>query len=196
MTRLDDSALDQLFRTARTRNGWSAQPVGESTIRELYELLKHGPTAANSCPARFAWVCSEEGKARLASLATGSNGPKIRQAPVTVIVGYDLDFARKMSKLLPHAPQLAALFESNPALAQTTAFRNGSLQGGYLIMAARSLGLDCGPMSGFDNSAVDAVFFPDGRTRSNFLCSIGYGTQEGLFQRNPRLGFEEANRIV
>src|SRR5579862_5159371 len=179
---LDQAALDQLFRLARTRNSWSPRPVSEQQLRELYDLLKFGPTSANCCPARFVWVCSAEGKARLAAHASEGNRPKIIAAPVTVIVGYALDFFEQMPKLMPGPGGLSyrERFKSNPEVAQTTAFRNGSLQGGYLIVAARALGLDCGPMSGFDNAAVDAEFFAGTRVKSNFICSIGYGTDDNL----------------
>jgi 3-hydroxypropanoate dehydrogenase len=195
---LDQGALDQLFRLARTRNGWSPRPVSEQQLRELYDLLKLGPTSANCCPARFVWVRSSEGKARLAAHASEGNRPKIIAAPVTVIVGYDLDFFEQMPKLIPGPGGLSyrERFKSNPEVAQTTAFRNGSLQGGYLIVAARALGLDCGPMSGFDNAAVDAEFFAGTRVKSNFICSIGYGTDENLRPRRPRLEFEEAGRFA
>jgi 3-hydroxypropanoate dehydrogenase len=189
------AVLDQLFRVARTRNGWTDRPVSDERIRELYDLLKLGPTSANSCPGRFVWVRTPEGKARLAALASQTNRPKILAAPVTVIIGFDLDFAEQLPKLFPaRGQQMKELFQ-NADLAQTTAFRNGSLQGAYLILAARALGLDTGPMSGFDNKAVDAEFFAGTPIKSNFLCSIGYGSGENLFPRNPRLTFEEAGRF-
>jgi 3-hydroxypropanoate dehydrogenase len=184
--------LDQLFKLARTRNGWTDRPVSDEQIRELYDLLKLGPTSANCCPSRFVWVRTPEAKARLAALASQTNGPKILAAPVTVIIGYDLDFAEQLPKLFPARGQKMKELFQDAELAQTTAFRNGSLQGGYLILAARALGLDTGPMSGFDNKAVDAEFFAGTRIKSNFLCSIGYGSDENLFPRNPRLAFEEA----
>jgi 3-hydroxypropanoate dehydrogenase len=194
--KLSSAVLGQLFVEARTRNAWTEAPVSEGQIRELYDLVKMGPTSANSCPARFVWVKSEEGKAKLAALASPTNGPKILSAPVTVIIGNDLDFAERMPELFPaRAQQMKDVF-SEPLLAQTTAFRNGSLQGGYLILAARALGLDTGPMSGFDNQRVDAEFFAGTRIKSNFLCSLGHGSDEGLFPRNPRLTFEEAGRFA
>jgi 3-hydroxypropanoate dehydrogenase len=196
-TRLDGPALDQLLRTARTRNGWTDRPVPEALVRELYELVRMGPTSANSCPARFVWVSSAEGRQRLAALASESNGPKILEAPLTVIVGYDLKFPESLPRLFPSKGQaMKAHFQSDAALTQTTAFRNGTLQGGYLILAARALGLDCGPMSGFNNAAVDAAFFAGTDIKSNFLCSIGYGNDKNLFPRNPRLSFEEAGRFA
>jgi 3-hydroxypropanoate dehydrogenase len=193
--RLNDSALDQLFRTARTRNGWKPDPVPESLLREVYDLAKFGPTAANSTPARFIFVTSPEAKEKLASVAQAGNQAKIKQAPVTVIVGYDLDFPHTLPKLFPHAPNMKDAL-TDPDVIEAMAFRNASLQGAYLMMAARSLGLDCGPMSGFDNAKVDALFFAGTRTRSNFLCSLGYGTDHNLFDRSPRHTFEEACKIV
>jgi 3-hydroxypropanoate dehydrogenase len=196
--KVSEAALDQLLRAARTRNGWTDRPVSEQQIRELYDLVRMGPTSANCSPARFVWVRSEEGKARLAARAMESNQRKILVAPVTVIVGYDLDFAERLPKLLPpgRGEMFRERFRSKPQLEQTTAFRNSSLQGGYLILAARALGLDCGPMSGFDNEAVDAEFFSGSRIKSNFICSIGYGSDEGLFPRHPRLEFDEVCRFA
>jgi 3-hydroxypropanoate dehydrogenase len=195
--KLDGPALDTLFRTARTRNGWSSEPVGEELIRELYDLLRWGPTSGNGSPARFVWVRSPEGKARLAAVASESNRPKILAAPVTVIIGYDLDFGEQMPKLFPaRGEAMKAMFASSAAIAETTAFRNSSLQGGYLILAARALGLDCGPMSGFDNAGVDREFFAGTNIRANFICSLGHGTDEKLFPRNPRLTFDEACRFA
>lgn len=192
--RLDPPVLDQLFRTARTNKAWSSRPVSEQQLRELYDLIKLGPTSANCSPARFLWVRSDDGKTRLAAHASEGNRARILAAPVTVIVGYDLDFFEQMPKLVPGPGGLSYRdrFKSNPEVAQTTAFRNGSLQGGYLIIAARALGLDCGPMSGFDNAAVDTEFFAGTRVKSNCICSIGYGTGENLRPRAPRLDFEEA----
>ena len=194
--RLDNRALDQLFRTARTRNAWAEQPVAERQLRELYDLMKFGPTSGNCCPARFIWVTSAQGKSRLAALAAPNNAPKILAAPVTVIVGYDLDFAEQLPKLFPARGKDMRSYYSDPLVAQTTAFRNSSLQGAYLIVAARALGLDCGPMSGFNNEAVDSEFFANTRIKSNFICSIGYGSNENLFPRNPRLTFEEAGHFA
>src|SRR5579863_9634527 len=160
---LDDRALDRLFRTARTRNGWIGQPVTEQQVRELYDLLKFGPTSANCCPARFVWVRSAEAKSRLAALAAPNNAPKILAAPVTVIVGYDLDFADQLPKLFPARGKDMQAYYSDPLVAQSTAFRNGSLQGAYLIIAARALGLDCGPMSGFSNEAASSATWGQSR---------------------------------
>jgi 3-hydroxypropanoate dehydrogenase len=193
---IDAAALDQLFRTARTRNGWMKRPVTESQLREIYDLVKMGPTSANSCPARFVWCISTEAKAKLAAHASKGNVAKIIAAPATVIVGYDLDFAEQFTKLFPARAEAMKTSFKDPQLAYQVAFRNGSLQGAYLIMAARSLGLDCGPMSGFNNEAVDREFFADTQIKSNFICSIGYGSDENLHPRNPRLTFEEAGRVA
>jgi 3-hydroxypropanoate dehydrogenase len=193
---LNDTALDRLFRTARTRNGWTERPVTEQQLRELYDVLKFGPTSGNCCPARFVWVTSAAGRNKLADLAAPPNAAKIRTAPVTVIVGHDLDFAEHLPALFPARGKEMQSFFTDPVIAEVTAFRNGSLQGAYLIMVARALGLDCGPMSGFSNEAVDAAFFAGTRIKSNFICSIGYGSDEGLFPRNPRPTFEEAGRFA
>ena len=171
--KLDDRALDRLFRQARTRNVWTEQPVTEHQLRELYDLMKFGPTSGNCWPARFVWVRSAEGKTRLAALAAPNNAPKIQAAPVTVIVAYDLNFAEQWPKLFPVRGKDLQAYYSNPLVAKTTAFRSGSLQGAYLIVAARALGLDCGPMSGFNNEAVDSEFFADTRIKSDFICSHG-----------------------
>jgi 3-hydroxypropanoate dehydrogenase len=195
MAKLDTPALAQLFTEARTRNGWKSDPIPEAVLRELYDLVKFGPTAANTTPARFIFVSSPEAKAKLAALSSGSNGPKILAAPVTVIVGYDLDFPETLDKLFPNAPGAKNWF-GDPVAKETGALRNSSLQGGYFILAARALGLDVGPMSGFDNAGVDAEFFAGTNIKSNFIASIGYGTEENLFPRNPRLAFEEAAKIV
>src|ERR1700678_638506 len=193
---IDHSALNQLFNEARTYNEWSEKPVDERTVRDLYDLLKWGPTSANCTPARFVWVRSAEGKAKLAALAMDVNRPKILAAPVTVIIGYDLAFPETMPKLFPARGEAMRQMFLQPGLAEVTAMRNGSLQGAYLILAARALGLDCGPMSGFDNAKVDAAFFAGTSFKSNFLCALGTGTTELLFPRNPRLSFEEACKIV
>jgi 3-hydroxypropanoate dehydrogenase len=192
---LNDAALDQIFRTARTRNGWVEEPLDPAVIHQIYDLAKFGPTSANMSPARFVWVASPEGKEKLAALASSTNGDKIRKAPVTVIIGTDLDFPDHMPRLFPHAPGAKDWFPEGE-VRETASLRNSSLQGAYLMIAARMLGLDCGPMSGFDNAGVDAAFFSGTRVKSNFICTIGRGTDENLFPRLPRLTFEEANRIV
>jgi len=195
--KLNDQALDQLFRTARTRNGWTDRPVSEAQIRELYDLLKFGPTSANGSPARFVWVTSPAGKQKLAALASDGNKDKIIAAPLTVIIGHDLDFAEQMLKLFPaRGEAMREMFRSSPAMTEVAAFRNGSLQGAYLIVAARALGLDCGPMSGFNNDAVDKEFFAGTKIKSNFITSVGYGSDVNLYPRNPRLSFEEAGRFA
>jgi 3-hydroxypropanoate dehydrogenase len=189
-------ALDQLFRTARTYNDWQDIPVTDQTLRSLYDLLKWGPTSANGCPARFVWVRSPEGKERLAAAVAEMNRPKILAAPVTVIVGQDLAFAETLPKLAP--PELVEKLQTyfaQPGLAESTAMRNSSLQAAYLMLAARALGLDCGPMSGFSHEDVDAEFFAGTQVRSNMICSIGYGKAESLYPRGPRLTFEEANTL-
>jgi 3-hydroxypropanoate dehydrogenase len=196
IAKLDSAALDRLFRTARTRNGWTDRPVADEELRELYDLLKFGPTSANCCPARFVWVRSAKAKAKLAALAVPGNASKILAAPVTVIIGHDLYFAETMPALFPARGEQMKEFFSDPGVAEVTAFRNGSLQGAYLIVAARALGLDCGPMSGFSNEAVDREFFANTRIKSNFICSIGHGSNENLFPRNPQLTFEEAGRLA
>jgi 3-hydroxypropanoate dehydrogenase len=193
--RLADAALDQLFREARSHNGWKTDPLPESLLRELYDIARLGPTAANTNPARFVFVTSPEAREKLASVSSGNNQPKIKAAPATVIVGYDLDFPEHLDTLFPHAPGMKSVFVDQ-AVAEQTAFRNSSLQGAYLIMAARSLGLDCGPMSGFDNAKVDALFFANTRIKSNFICSIGHGNGENMFGRLPRLSFDDACTIV
>ena len=194
--KLDELALNRLFRTARTRNGWTDRPVTEEQLRELYELLKFGPTSSNCCPARFVWVRSAEAKSKLAALASPGNADKILAAPVTAIIGHDLGFAEQMPRLFPARGEQMRAFFSDPLVADVTAFRNGSLQGAYLILAARALGLDCGPMSGFSNDAVDQEFFANTRIKSNFICSLGYGSDQSLFPRNPRLTFEEAGHLA
>lgn len=192
---LDDKALDQLFRTARSHNGWTAQTVGETLLRAVYELAKYGPTSANASPARFVFVSSPEAKARLLPLLSEGNRAKSAAAPVTVIIGQDLDFAAQMPRLFPHDPNARYWF-SAPGVTEATAMRNSTLQGAYLMIAARSLGLDCGPMSGFDSAGIDAEFFAGTNIKANFLCNIGYGTDENLFARSPRLAFEEACQLL
>ncbi|QNH14337.1 MULTISPECIES: malonic semialdehyde reductase [unclassified Xanthomonas] len=191
---LHDAALDQLFRTARTQNAFRDTPVGEDTLRALYDLLKWGPTAANSSPARFVFVTSAAGKEKLKPALSEGNLAKTLAAPVTVIVAHDEDFHEKLPYLFPHA-DAKSWFDGPREGRSESAFRNGSLQGAYLILAARSLGLDAGPMSGFDNAKVDAAFFAGTAIKSNFLVNLGYGDPAGLFPRLPRLSFDEAARI-
>ncbi|MCX7962457.1 MAG: malonic semialdehyde reductase [Burkholderiales bacterium] len=193
---LDDRSLDVLFRAARTHNGFLDHPVTDDDLRALYDLLKWGPTTMNSQPARFVFVRSREAKEKLRPALSPGNVEKTMAAPVTVIVAYDLRFYENLPRTFPNNPNARAAFEGKEAHIATTALRNGSLQGAYLILAARALGLDCGPMSGFDNAAVDAAFFPDGRWKSNFLCNLGRGDPAKVFPRNPRLSFDEACRVV
>ena len=194
---LPPAALDQLFRHARTHNVWLDRPVSDDLLHELYELLKFGPTTSNSCPARFVFVKSAEAKAKLGPALDAGNYAKTMAAPVTVIVAYDLAFYEKLPQLFPHNLEAKSWFDTKPEAALTTiCLRNGSLQGAYLLLAARSLGLDCGPMSGFDNGKVDAEFFAGTTVRSNFLVNLGYGDADKLFPRSPRLSFDEAARIV
>jgi len=185
----------QLFTDARTQNGYLPTPVADDTLRALYDLLKFGPTAANGSPARFQFVRSAQAKARLLGCVSAGNVGKIEQAPVTVIVGMDLEFHEQLPKLFPHA-DARAWFAGKPAAIHESAFRNSSLQGGYLIIAARALGLDCGPMSGFDAAKLDAAFWAGTAVKTNFICTLGQGDPAKLFARNPRLGFEEACQLV
>ena len=188
---LDDLALGQLFLQARTHNVWLDKPVSDNLLQRLYDLLKWGATAANSCPARFVFVKSPEAKALLKPCLVPGNVEKTMVAPVTAIVAYDLDFYEQLPKLFPQA-DARSWYAGNDALIQETALRNASLQGAYLMLAARALGLDCGPMSGFDADALNKAFFPDSRWRANFLINLGYGDPDKLYPRNPRLDFLEA----
>lgn len=192
---LNEAALNQLFTEARTRNAWSDRPVSDETLRRLYDLTKFGPTAVNNTPARFVFVTSPEAKARLNPLMSEGNRAKTLQAPVNVIIGTDNDFHDHLPVLFPHAPGARDWFLDETARREA-AFRNASLQGGYFLIAARALGLDVGPMSGFDPAAVKAEFFPEGNVEPNFIVNLGYGTDENLFPRSPRLSFDEAARIV
>lgn len=195
MTMVTDEAFAQMFTDARTQNDWLDTPVSDETLRRLYDLVKMGPTSANSSPARFIFCKSDESRARLAACAGEKNGPKVLKAPVTVIIGMDLDFHEHLPKLFPHT-DARSWFAGNDGLIADTAFRNSSLQGGYLILAARALGLDCGPMSGFDKARVDAEFWAGTKVETNFICSLGKGSGEMVFPRSPRLSFEEACRIA
>jgi 3-hydroxypropanoate dehydrogenase len=202
---LNAEALDQLFREARTYNAWQDRPVSDETLRQLYELMKWAPTSANMSPARILFLRTPKAKERLRPALMQGNVDKTMSAPVTAIIGYDELFYENLSRLYPQIPGYRDVFANSPELAEVSAFRNGTLQGGYLILAARALGLDCGPMSGFDNAKVDEEFFPVpaaveaaatqvkpvGRIKSNFLCNLGYGDPAGVYPRNPRLTFEE-----
>ncbi|MEL1262947.1 malonic semialdehyde reductase [Pseudoxanthomonas putridarboris] len=193
---LNAAALDQLFRTARTQNAFLDKPVEDAQLHALYELVKWGPTAANTTPARFVFVKSQEAKARLAPALDEGNLKKTVAAPVTAIIGFDEDFHEKTPYLFPHVPDAKSWFEGPRENRHVVAFRNGSLQGAYLIIAARALGLDAGPMSGFDNAKVDEAFFAGTAIKSNFLVNLGYGDPAGVFPRLPRLSFDEAARIA
>lgn len=187
---LDDKALDNIFRSARTHNGWLPKPVTDDQLRAIYDLMKWGPTSANCQPARIVFVRTKEGKEKLRPALSAGNTEKTMTAPVTAIVAYDPEFYEHLPRMFPHDQTAITWFKGKPS-AEPTAFRNGSLQGAYLIIAARALGLDCGAMSGFDNAKVDQAFFPDGKVKSNFLCNIGYGDPAKLFTRSPRFTFEE-----
>jgi 3-hydroxypropanoate dehydrogenase len=193
---LPQDSLDQIFLTARTANGYLDKPVSTNQIHALWDLLKMGPTSANMLPARFIWCVSDEAKEKIAALSSGSNGEKIRKAPVTVIIGMDVDFHEHLPELFPHAPDAKYWFP-DAAAREVAALRNSSLQGGYLILAARALGLDTGPMSGFDNAAVDAAFFADTPSvKSNFIATLGYGDPSTVFDRLPRPEFGKFNTIA
>ena len=192
---LDAAALDQLFRTARTYNGYQDRPVTREQMDAIWELMKFGPTSANCLPARIVWVESAGAKEKLAGMAMPANADKIRSAPVTAIIGMDLEFFEHLPELFPHA-DARSWFKDNAPLAEATAFRNSSLQGGYFILAARALGLDTGPMSGFSNEAVDAAFFAGTKVKSNFISTLGYGDPATIFDRSPRPAFDRFNSIV
>ena len=192
---LDDAALNLLFRDARTHNKWTDQPVTDDELRAVFDLLKMAPTSANCSPARFLFVRTQEAKEKLRPALSAGNVDKTMAAPVTAIVAYDPHFYDHLPKLFPHA-DARSWFSSNYDLAQATAFRNGTLQGGYLILAARALGLDCGPMSGFDNALVDTAFLADKGWKSNFLVNIGHGDPAGLYPRSPRFEFDEACQLL
>ena len=192
---LSDAALDQLFRTARTYNGYLDQPVSTAQLHAIWDLIKMGPTSANMLPARLVWIVSAEAKQKLAALCLPANAEKILKAPVSVIIGMDLDFHLLLPTLFPHA-DAKSWFEGNEPLKEISAMRNSTLQGGYFILAARALGLDTGPMSGFSNDAVDAAFFAETpRVKSNFISTLGYGDPASIFERSPRPDFEAFNRI-
>ncbi len=191
MKLLADTALDQLFRTARTHNAWLPRPVSDEQLMALYDLMKWGATSANCSPARLVFVRTPAGRERLRPALSPGNLAKTMSAPVTVIVGYDTAFHEKLPQLFPHA-DARSWFVGQPAHIEATAFRNSTLQGAYLMLAARALGLDCGPMSGFDADKLNAEFFAGGAVKVNFLCNLGYGDPAGLFARSPRLSFDEA----
>ena len=206
---LNDEALDTLFRQARTHDGWQEEPVTDDTLRRLYDLLKWGPTSFNCLPMRVLFLRTPAAKERLRPALMPGNVEKTMAAPVTAIIAYDELFYEQLPRLFPHFPAARDFFVNSPELANITAFRNGSLQGGYFILAARAVGLDCGPMSGFDNAKVDAEFFPastlagrdvevmpECRLKSNFLCNLGYGDPAALHPRSPRPSFDEVCRLL
>jgi 3-hydroxypropanoate dehydrogenase len=188
-------ALDQLFRHARTYNAYLDKPVSDDQLNQIWELMKMGPTSANCLPARMLWCTSDAAKEKLAGLCMPANGEKIRSAPVTVIIGMDMEFYEQLPDLFPHA-DARSWFVGNDAMIETTAMRNSSLQGAYFIMAARALGLDAGPMSGFNNAAVDAEFFAGTKVKSNFISTLGYGDPTSIFERSPRPAFERFNTTI
>ncbi len=192
---LDDAALDQIFRSARTYNGFLDRSVSEEQLHAIWDLMKMGPTSANCLPARIVWCASQDAKEKLAALAMPENGEKILSAPVTAIIGMDLEFHEELPDLFPHT-DARSWFAGNDELIQSTAFRNSSLQGAYFIIAARALGLDTGPMSGFDNDAVDAAFYAGTSIKSNFISTLGYGDPDSIFDRSPRPEFSRFNSIA
>jgi nitroreductase len=192
---ITSEAIKRIFTDARTHNAWLPRPVSDQELREIYELMKWGPTSANLGPARVVYVKSAPQKAKLLSAVAESNAEKVKAAPVTAIIAMDERFYDQAAKLFPHSPGIKGYFASDAGLAATTAMRNSSLQGAYFIIAARALGLDCGPMSGFDNKKLDELFFAGSSWKSNFICNIGHGDAAKLFPRLPRLSFEEACRI-
>ena len=195
-TPLTPAALDQLFLEAHTFNAWQDRAVPDELLHRLYETLRMAPTSMNCSPARIVFVKSKAAKEKLSQALMEGNRAKTMAAPVTAIIGYDTVFFEQLPKLYPPMPGARDMFAGNAALSDTTAFRNGTLQGGYLILAARALGLDCGPMSGFDNAKLDELFFAGTRIKSNFLCNPGYGDAKGFYPRGPRLSFDEACSIA
>jgi 3-hydroxypropanoate dehydrogenase len=192
---LNDAALDQLFRSARSYNAFLDKPVSPEQMDAIWELMKYGPTSANCLPARLIWCVSQEAKEKLAALCMPSNATKIMSAPVSVIIGMDMAFYEQLPELFPH-DDARSWFKGNPAVSEPTAFRNSTLQGAYFIMAARALGLDTGPMSGFSNDGVDAAFFAGTTVKSNFISTLGYGDPASIFERSPRPGFDRFNTIA
>ncbi len=195
---LDDKGLDLLFRNARSQNGFSSEPVSDAKLRELYDIVKWAPTTMNIQPMRVVFIKSAEGKKKLEPALSPGNHDKTMAAPVCAIVAFDTEFYAHLPKMFAHRPQAIELFQGpdKAAHAEKTAFRNASMQGGYFILAARAVDLDCGPMSGFDNAKLDAAFFPDGKWKSNFLCTLGKGDPSKVMPRLPRLSFDEACKIV
>ncbi|MET0269163.1 MAG: malonic semialdehyde reductase [Sphingomonas sp.] len=200
MTTLTDEGMDLIFRKARSYNGYQDRPVSEEQLRAIWDLAQWGPTSANMLPARIVWCVSDEAKQRLAACSTGTNGEKILKAPVTAILGMDMAFYDQLHKTFPHTDARSWFMtgegQPNAPAVEDAAFRNSTLQGAYLIIAARALGLDTGPMSGIDKDAVDAAFFADTGHRTNFVMTLGYGDPTSIFDRLPRLAFEDVNRIA
>ncbi|WP_233859425.1 malonic semialdehyde reductase [Paraburkholderia sp. HD33-4] len=194
----DEDFVDRVFRNGRSQNGWLDEPVSDEQLKQVYELMKWGPTSVNCSPARIVFVRSEAGKAKLKDALSPGNVEKCMTAPVLAVVGYETRFYEELPRLFPHNPTVKAWFEgeAKAGFAETTAFRNGTLQGGYLIAAARAVGLDCGPMSGFDNARVDTAVFSGTSIKSNFICGLGRGDPSKVFPRSPRLSFEEACKLV
>jgi len=192
---INDEALDIIFRNARTQNKWLDKPVSNTMLMAIYDLMRWGPTSANNSPARILFLTTPEAKERLKPHLSEGNRAKTMSAPVTAIIGYDTDFHDHLPRLFPHNQDAKNWFKDD-VLRETTAFRNGTLQGAYFIIAARAVGLDCGPMSGFNNAGVDKEFFAGTNIKSNFICSLGYGDPSGLFPRSPRLSFDEACKIL
>jgi len=192
---LTDQTLDQLFRSARSQNGWQDKPVSDEQLQQVYELMKWGPTSANSCPARIVFVKSDEAKQRLKPSLQEGNIEKSMTAPVVAIIGMDMEFYEEFGILFPHT-DAKSWYVGKPEKIQESAFRDSSLQAAYLMLAARSIGLDCGPMSGFDNAVLDAEFFPDGKVKSNFICGLGYGDETKVYPRLARLTYERVCQVV
>ncbi|MCK4950634.1 MAG: malonic semialdehyde reductase [Gammaproteobacteria bacterium] len=195
-TALSNETLDTLFREARSHNGWQDTPVTDEQLHQIYDLMKMGPTAANACPARLLFIKSTEAKERLKPCLSEGNVEKSMTAPVVVVIGMDMEFYEQLPKLFPHTDARSWYAGKPEEVIHTAAFRNSTLQGAYFIMAARSLGLDCGPMSGFDAAKLEAEFFPDGRIKANFICAIGHGDASKIFPRHPRLEFDEVCSVL
>lgn len=193
---VNDAALDAIFRNARSQNGWQETPLPQTLLQAIYDLARMGPTSANCSPARFVFVTTDAAKEKLKPFLLPGNVAKVMSAPVTAIFGNDMKFYDKIPQLLPHNPAAREWFSGNAALAETTAFRNGTLQAAYFMLAARSLGVDCGPMSGFDNAGVDRTFFAGTDIKSNFICALGTGDPAKVFKRSPRLSFDEACQVI
>lgn len=193
---LNQEQLALLFSNARTHNEWLDKPISDEQLHAIYDAMKWGPTSANSSPARIVFVKSPEQKAKLVACMSPGNAEKTRKAPVTAIVGMDMAFYEQLIKLFPHAQDARSWFEGNDAVVESTAFRNSSLQGAYMMLAARAVGLDCGPMSGFDAEKINVEFFAGSNVKVNFVCNLGYGDAAKLFPRSPRLSFDEACKIV